>query len=202
MKTGIIKHFEKVDEKMAKLAGEIELEDLVKADNYLSQLCREIMGQQLSGKVAVVIFERFKKLFDGEQIEAEAILNFSEGEIRAVGMAYSKVRSLKDLAGKIISGEVELKRFDDLPDQVVKEELVKVKGIGPWTAEMFLIFTLRRPDVFSPLDLGLRKGIQKLFGMEKMPTPIEAEEIAKKWSPYRSFACRLLWRSLNNQILV
>lgn len=199
MKQRILKHFEKVDPVMGKLAKRIELEEFVKDENYFDHLCREIVGQQLSGKVARVIFERFKKLFKDEKIEPVRIVDFSEEQIRAVGMAYSKVRSLKDLASKIISGEVELERFDNLPDEIVKEELIKVKGIGPWTAEMFLIFTLGRSDVFSPLDLGLRKGIQKLYELEKLPTPIEAEEMAKKWSPYRSFASRLLWKSLDNE---
>jgi len=198
MSVASIKHFKQVDPIMAELAERIELEDLISAKNYLAHLCREIIGQQLSGRVAKVIFERFLKLFPNEEISSVVLDKLDVEQLRGVGMSYAKARTLKDLAAKILSGEVELERFDSLDDETVKIELVKVKGIGPWTAEMFLIFTLGRPDVFSALDLGLRKGIQKLYQLDEPPTPKAASELAEKWMPYRSIASRLLWRSIDD----
>lgn len=196
----IISHFNKVDPKMAQLAKGLVLDELDLSDNYLEKLCREITGQQLSGAVVKIIFGRFKDLFPDQVIDPGILVSFSEDRLRSVGMSYAKARSLRDIAKRVLDGRLELGKFDQLDDELVKSELVAVKGIGPWTAEMFLIFSLGRPDVFSPLDLGLRKGIQKLYGLEQMPSPIEAVEIAKKWLPYRSYASRLLWRSLDADI--
>lgn len=193
-------HFKKVDPLLYELALKLEIEDLEQSDNYFSKLCNEIVGQQLSGKVVDTIFERFRNLFKDRVINAEELYTMSEDTLRSAGMAYSKARALRDLAKKILDGEVELEKFDELEDERVREELIRVKGIGPWTAEMFLIFTLRREDVFSPLDLGLRKGIQRLDKLEKLPTPKEAEERARVWSPFRSYASRLLWASLDLKI--
>lgn len=193
-----LKHFQQVDPKMAQLAQQIKLEELVGMGNYLAHLCREITGQQLSGKVANVIFERFLELFSNREITPQLLNDLDIEQLRGVGMSYAKANTLKDLAAKILAGEVELEKFDSLSNDQVKSELVKVKGIGPWTAEMFLIFTLGRPDVFSPLDLGLRKGIQKVYDLPDLPTPKQAKELAEKWSPYRSLASRLLWKNLDN----
>lgn len=190
-------HFKKVDAKIYKLALVFELEPIIKPDNFFERLCRTIIGQQLSGKVARVIFARFCDIFPNGVIEPEAVLKVSDKRMRSVGMSNSKVAFIKDLAAKVKSGEVDLVRIDELSDGEIIEHLTKVHGIGPWSAEMFLIFSLGRPDVFSLGDLGLLRGVEKLYGV-KNPSKEKLEKISKKWSPYRSFASRLLWKSLDN----
>ncbi len=193
-----VSHFKKVDGKIHKLALSIKLEPIEKSADLFYHLCREIVGQQLSGKVARVIFGRFVDLFPGGKIDSGMILKFSDKKIRAVGMSNSKVAFIKDLAAKVTSGEVDLEKIDDLTDEEVAEHLVKVHGIGQWTAEMFLIFALGRPDVFSSGDLGLLRAVEKLYKI-KNPSKEKLGKISKKWSPYRSFASRLLWKSLDNE---
>ncbi|MEX2028525.1 MAG: DNA-3-methyladenine glycosylase 2 family protein [Candidatus Curtissbacteria bacterium] len=195
--TGYKAYFKRVDAKIYELALQINLELIVKPESYFERLCRTIVGQQLSGKVANVIFGRFEALLDGK-VTPDAILKVSPKKMRAVGMSNSKVSFIKDLAVKVKSGEVDLEKIDELGDKEVVEHLVKVHGIGPWTAEMFLIFALARPDVFSTGDLGLLRGVERLYGI-KNPSKKKLAQISGKWSPYRSFASRLLWKSLDNQ---
>jgi len=193
-----VSHFKKVDGKIHKLALSIKLEPIEKSADLFYHLCREIVGQQLSGKVARVIFGRFVDLFPGGKIDSGMILKFSDKKIRAVGMSNSKVAFIKDLAAKVKSGEVDLEKVDQLTDEEIMKHLTAVHGIGPWTAEMFLIFALGRPDIFSLGDLGLLRGVEKLYEI-KNPTKRELAELSDKWSPYRSFVSRLLWKSLDNE---
>lgn len=198
MKLDYVSHFRKVDGKIYKLALTIPLEPIVKSQDHFYHLCREIVCQQLSGKVARVIFERFVDLFPDGKIDSGMILKFSDKKIRAVGMSNSKVAFIKDLAKKVKSKEVDLEKIDDLADEEVAECLVGVHGIGPWTAEMFLIFSLGRPDVFSGGDLGLLRAVERLYKI-KSPSKKDLEKMSEKWSPYRSYASRLLWKSLDNE---
>jgi len=190
------KHFQKTDKILYNLMQKVGPFEVIKPrrpDAYFQSLCREIVGQQLNGKVARVIFDRFTKLFPKQNITPEHTLKLSGTKIRAAGMAWSKVEAIRDLAKKVVEGEVNLKRLNKLNDAQVMNELVKVKGIGPWTAQMFLMFTLGREDVFSNKDLGLQKAIRKLYKVE--PTPEKLEMITKKWSPYKTYASRVLWKS-------
>lgn len=114
----------------------------------------------------------------------------------SVGMSNSKAKYVKNLAEAVINKKLDLKKFDKMSDDNIKAELVKVKGIGPWTAEMFLMFTLHRPDVFSPGDLGLRKAIKRIYGFKKDPSSRTVSRIVSKWVPYRTFASLVLWESL------
>jgi len=168
-----------------------------KKSDYFSGLVREIISQQLSGASASAIRGRFEKKVKGK-ITPKNILKLSEQDLRDCGMAWSKARYVRDLAEKVKSGVVEIDRLDKLPDERVVEELVAVKGIGPWTAEMFLMFSLGRPDVFPVDDLGIRKGFQKVVGRK-----LEGEKLAtfaeKHWKPYRTAASWYLWRSLENR---
>lgn len=191
-------HFKKVDPKLYKLSLAIDLVEVVRPNSLFERLTRTIVGQQLSGKVARVIFARFVDLFPNGKISPEAILKLSDAKIRAVGMSNNKVAFIKDLAAKVKSGEVDLERIDQFSDAEIIEHLSKVHGIGPWTAEMFLIFALGRPDVFSLGDLGLLRGVEKLYGV-KNPSKKKLAELSAVWSPYRSFASRLLWKSLDNE---
>lgn len=193
-----IAHFKKVDPKIYRLALKHKLEEVEVTKDHFEKLCREIVGQQLSGKVARVIFARFVDLLPKDKISPEAILKIPDEKMRACGMSNSKVAFIKDLATKVKSGEVDLVKIDKFSDEEVTAYLTKVHGIGPWTAEMFLIFSLGRPDVFSFGDLGLLRGFEKLYGI-KNPTKAKMATISLKWSPYRSFASRLLWKSLDNE---
>ncbi len=198
VRTSHIAYFKTADPKIYKLALTIKLEPIEKSQDHFYHLCREIVGQQLSGKVARVIFSRFIDLFPNGVIDPKKVLKLSDKQIRACGMSSSKVAFIKDLAAKVVSGDVDLVRIDDLTDAEVVKHLTSVHGIGPWTAEMFLIFALGRPDVFSSGDLGLTKAVEKMYGV-KSPSRKDLGKISEKWSPYRSYASRLLWKSLDNE---
>lgn len=159
-------------------------------------LLRAIVGQQLSTKAARTIYLRVLDLFGGATPSPEQLLEASEQDLRGAGLSGRKVEYVRDLATHVLSGELELDRLDRLGDEEAIEEIVAVRGLGRWTAEMFLIFHLERPDVLSGGDLGIRKAIQLEYGLEEMPTPQRAIEIGEPWSPYRSLAGLYLWESL------
>jgi DNA-3-methyladenine glycosylase II len=159
-------------------------------------LLRAIVGQQLSTKAARTIYLRVLDLFDGSAPSPEQLLEVSEEDLRAAGLSGRKVSYIRDLAAHVISGELELDRLEELEDEQVIEEIVAVRGLGRWSAEMFLIFHLERPDVLSGGDLGIRKAVQIEYGLKKMPTPEKVIEIGEPWSPNRSLASLYLWESL------
>jgi DNA-3-methyladenine glycosylase II len=165
------------------------------ADPY-GALLRAIVGQQLSTKAARTIYLRVLDIFDGVTPSPEQLLDADEKALRGAGLSGRKVEYLRDLAAHVISGELELDRLDDLSDEEAIEEIVAVRGLGQWTAEMFLIFHLERPDVLSGGDLGIRKAIQIEYGLEEMPTPEEVLEVGDPWRPHRSLASLYLWESL------
>jgi DNA-3-methyladenine glycosylase II len=165
------------------------------ADAY-GALLRAIVGQQLSTKAARTIYLRVVDLFGGETPAPAELLEASEADLRACGLSGRKVEYVQDLARHVLSGELELDRLDELGDEEAIEEIVAVRGLGRWTAEMFLIFHLERPDVLSGGDLGIRKAIQVEYGLEEMPTPERVMEIGVPWSPRRSLASLYLWESL------
>ena len=165
------------------------------ADAY-GALLRAIVGQQLSTKAARTIHGRILDLFDGSTPTPEQLLGASEEDLRAAGLSGRKVEYIRDLASHVISGELELDRLDELGDEEVIEEIVAVRGLGRWTAEMFLLFHLERPDVLSGGDLGIRKAIMVEYGLAEMPTPTEVEERGERWAPNRSLASLYLWESL------
>ncbi len=167
------------------------------SQDYFTRMCRDIIGQQLSVAVAGVIADRFLQLVG--ETSPGAILKLEDQALRDIGFSRAKVRYVKDLAAKVESGELNLKKLADAADEDVIEQLITVKGIGRWTAEMFLIFTLGREDVFSHGDLGLRRGIEKLYKLEKDAAKNWSliEPIVTKWVPYKSYASLALWRSLD-----
>jgi DNA-3-methyladenine glycosylase II len=195
----ILDHFKRFDPVLYRaylnLANQ-ELMTIHLPTDHFSALCREIIGQQLSSKVARVIFERFKDIFPDKQITSKNILKSGNQTLRATGMSHAKVNSLKDLSQKIENGEITLKEIGQKNNETIISELTKVKGIGPWTAEMFMIFALNREDVFSFGDLGLKNAIKKIYNL-KNATREDIEKIISKWTPYKSYACRILWRSLD-----
>jgi DNA-3-methyladenine glycosylase II len=165
------------------------------ADAY-GALLRAIVGQQLSTKAARTIYLRVLDLFGGDTPSPEQLLEASETDLRGAGLSGRKVEYIRDLATHVIDGELELDRLDDLGDEEAIAEMVAVRGLGRWTAEMFLMFHLQRPDILSGGDLGIRKAIQVEYGLGEMPTPAEVEEIGEPWRPHRSLASLYLWESL------
>jgi DNA-3-methyladenine glycosylase II len=159
-------------------------------------LAEAIVYQQLNGKAAVTIFNRFAALA-GEPLTPEGILKLSDEQLRSVGLSKQKSAYLKDLAEKTQAGLLDFAKLPDLPDEEVVKHLTQVKGIGVWTAQMFLMFTLKRPDVLPTGDYGVQAAIKKHYRKRKWPQPKEMEKIARPWSPYRSVACWYLWRSLD-----
>jgi len=159
-------------------------------------LLRAIVGQQLSTKAARTIYLRVVDLFGGTTPTPEQLLEAKEEDLRGCGLSGRKTEYVRDLATHVISGELELDRLGELGDEEVIEEIVAVRGLGRWTAEMFLIFHLQRPDVLSGGDLGIRKAVQIEYGLEEMPPPTRVIEIGEPWRPHRSLASLYLWESL------
>jgi len=159
-------------------------------------LLRAIVGQQLSTKAARTIYLRVVDLFGGTTPTPEQLLEAKEEDLRACGLSGRKAEYLRDLAAHVISGELELDRLDQLGDEEAIEEIVAVRGLGRWTAEMFLLFHLQRPDILSGGDLGIRKAIQIEYGLDEMPPPQRVIEIGEPWRPHRSLASLYLWESL------
>ncbi|HLL61118.1 MAG TPA: DNA-3-methyladenine glycosylase [Candidatus Nitrosocosmicus sp.] len=196
MNKKILEHFKKVDPILYSCAKKVEIYEGNDLPDLYSHLCDAIISQQLSEKAGTTILNRFKALFPNNIITPEKVQELTVEEIRQAGLSYSKVSYIKDLAQKIVDKEVELNKLHEMNEDDVIKELTKVKGIGPWTAEMFLMFALKRDDVFSCGDLGLKRAIQKMYGFTKEPTTEEMLKISQKWSPYRTYACRILWKSL------
>lgn len=182
--------------------GEIDIETRLRrrseerpADAY-GALLRAIVGQQLSTKAARTIYRRVCELFGGAAPSPEQLLAASEEELRGCGLSGRKVEYLRDLAAHVLGGELELERLGELGDEEVVAEIVAVRGLGQWTAEMFLLFHLERPDVLSGGDLGIRKAIQVAYELDEMPAPQRVLEIGEAWRPHRSLASLYLWESL------
>jgi len=165
------------------------------ADAY-GALLRAIVGQQLSTKAARTIYGRVCDLFGGSTPSPEQLLAAKEEDLRAAGLSGRKVEYIRDLASHVLDGELELDRLTDLSDEEAIAEIVAVRGLGQWTAEMFLLFHLERPDVLSGGDLGIRKAIQVEYELPEMPTPQRVLEIGEPWRPHRSLASLYLWESL------
>lgn len=168
-------------------------------DHYAA-LIRAIVGQQLSTTVARVMWGRMLERFDGRPPTPREVLDDDPEELRAaIGLSRAKVSFLRSLAEHIESGELDLDHVSTLPDDELIRELTAVKGIGDWSAHMFLMFQLQRPDVLAWGDLGVRRGAQLAYGLEELPHRTELELLAEPWRPYRTVACRVLWWSLDNE---
>lgn len=195
----ITAHFSKVDPLLFSLFETVTVEDYAadRPADYFMSLCRQIIGQQLSGKVADVIYDRFVRLFPRRNITPKAVLTKTTAELRAIGMSGAKAAFVYDLAKRVADNDLNLPELANMTDEEVIVTLTKVKGIGPWTAEMFLMFCLGRPDVFSYGDLGLRRAMAKLYKFRNYPTTKQMEKIVKKWRPYRTIGARMLWAYLD-----
>jgi len=165
-------------------------------DPGFASLAEAIVYQQLHGKAAATIFKRVTDL-TGLPLTPEGILKLSEAQLRGAGLSKQKLSYLRDLAAKAASGEVDFARLPELSDEEVVKELTKIKGVGVWTSHMFLMFSLRRPNVLPVGDLGIQMAIRKYYRKRKLPKPAQMEKIAKAWEPYRSVACWYLWKSMD-----
>lgn len=194
----VIQHFKKVDPVLhAAINGE-DWKTLTRIHDHFMGLCRIIVGQQVSTKAAQSIFNKFCTLFSRKKPTAKRALQLTVVKLQSAGLSRSKAAAIHDLAQHIVDKKLHLKKFAQMGNDEIVTELVKVRGIGPWSAEMFLIFYLGREDVFSPGDLGLRTAIMKLYKKRALPSPEAATKLAECWSPYRSYACKILWDTLNN----
>ena len=161
-------------------------------------LLRSIVGQQLSTKAAATIYGRMLELFDGHPPTPKQLLKVDPDKIRAAGLSRPKIAYLRDLAQHVEEGTLELEHLPDLPDEEVAEQLTAIKGLGQWTADMFLMFHLGRPDVLPVGDQGIRRAVQVEYRLRKLPDAKRLEKIARPWRPYRTLACLYLWSSLDN----
>ena len=161
-------------------------------------LLRSIVGQQLSTKAASTIYGRMLELFGGHAPTPRQLLEADPDQIRAAGLSRPKIAYLRDLAEHVEAGTLELERLPDLPDEEVTAQLTAIKGLGQWTADMFLMFHLGRPDILPVGDQGIRRAVQVQYRMRKLPDAKRLERVARPWRPYRTLACLYLWSSLDN----
>jgi 3-methyladenine DNA glycosylase/8-oxoguanine DNA glycosylase len=191
-----VNHLKKSDPTLAAVIARVGPCRMEYGEPTFHSLAESILYQQLNGKAAVTIFKRFTDLV-GDPVTPQGILKASDAELRGVGLSKQKTSYLRDLAEKTNAGLLDFARLSDLPDDEVITHLTQVKGVGVWTAHMFLMFTLRRPDILPTGDYGIQAAIKKHYRKRKWPKPKDMEKIAKPWSPYRSVACWYLWRSLD-----
>jgi DNA-3-methyladenine glycosylase II len=164
---------------------------------HFDHIARAIVYQQLSGKAAGTIFARFKALYGDRVPTPPALFATADDALRAVGLSRQKIGYLRSLAETVEQGALAIDRLHELTDEEILGSLVRVKGIGRWTAQMFLMFRLGRPDVLPELDLGIQKAIQRAYGLRALPKPDRVKKIGAKWSPYATVASWYLWRSLD-----
>ena len=191
-----INHLRRADPVMAAIIERIGPCRMEYGEPAFHSLAEAILYQQLNGKAAVTIFNRFTALA-GNPLTPEGILKLTDVQMREVGLSRQKTAYLRDLAEKTQAGLMEFERMPELSDEDVIAHLTQVKGVGVWTAHMFLMFTLRRPDVLPTGDYGVQAAIKKHYKKRKWPNPAVMEKVAKPWSPYRSIACWYLWKSMD-----
>ena len=162
--------------------------------DYFVALCQAIFTQQVSTAVATVLFGRFRSLFPRRRPTPEGVLALSDEELKPAGLSRQKKAYLRDLAAKFAGGDVPTRRFGRMADEEIIQSLLPVKGIGRWTAEMFLIFVMNRPDVLPVDDLGVRKGFQTFYGLKEMPSAAKMQRIAEPWRPWRTVGTWYLWK--------
>jgi DNA-3-methyladenine glycosylase II len=187
----------RVDPVLKKIIKKVGPCTLKRRKDYFVVLCKSIFSQQISVKVAAVLFHRFRNQFPMRRptpIRVIELFDRPEEKVNAVGLSRQKRAYILDLARHFESGKLRTSRFSRMSDEEIIEALVAVKGIGRWTVEMFLIFVLNRPDVYPVDDLGLRKNIQRAYGLAEMPTVKQLNEMGEKWKPYRSLATWYFWR--------
>ena len=191
------KHLAKVDPILAKLMKQIEPQAFPLKDNYFQALVHEVANQQLSRKAAQSIINKMLLLFKpGKFPTPQEYLKMSDVKLRSAGFSFSKIACTKNIAQFFIDRKKEMAKVHELTDEDIIKLLTEIKGVGVWTAEMFMIFSLGREDIFSYGDLGLRKGLQKVYNFKKEPTLKQMKKIVEAWKPYRTHGSRYMWASL------
>jgi DNA-3-methyladenine glycosylase II len=191
-----LNHLRKSDPILSAIIEKVGRCKIAYGEPSFESLAEAIVYQQLNGKAALTIFNRFADLA-GRPLTPEGILKLTEQRMRSAGLSKQKLGYIRSLAELTQSGELDFARLPGMPDDEVIAHLTEVKGVGTWTAQMFLMFSLRRPDVLPTGDFGIQTAIRKHYRKRKMPKPAEMEKIAKAWRPYRTVACWYLWRSLD-----
>jgi DNA-3-methyladenine glycosylase II len=192
-------HLRKADPVLAAIIDRVGPYRIQYREPIFQTLVRSIVYQQLNGKAALTIFNRLAEAAKADPLTPESILKLRPARMRTLGLSKQKLTYIRELARFTRSGEINFDLYPTLEDTHVIEQLTRVKGVGVWTAHMFLIFALRRPDVLPTGDLGVRAAIKKAYNLPEMPKPADMERIASAWRPYCSVASWYLWRSLENQ---
>jgi len=186
---------------LGRVVARCEKPEFQMSDCVFSSLTGAIISQQLSTKAAATIYGRFLKLIRKKRPDARAVSKCTVEQLRGVGMSRPKASYLLDLADKTLNGELQIERLAELPNDEVIVEITNVKGLGPWSADMFLMFALCRPDVWPVGDLGIQNGVRDLLGRDERLSIEELHEVADAWRPYRTVAARYVWDSLDNKPL-
>ncbi|MBE0701168.1 MAG: DNA-3-methyladenine glycosylase 2 family protein [Acholeplasmataceae bacterium] len=192
-----VRYLIKQDPKLKTLFNQLDEVHVTIDDNYFVSLVGTIVSQQLSGKVAQVIFRRVHDYFD-QDITTRKVLLAPEEQLRSLGLSFQKIKYLKSLSECVISQTVKLHELDHLDDEDIIKMLTQIKGIGRWSAEMFLIFSLGRQDVYSVLDLGLRNALKRLYNNQNLSHE-EINKISEKWKPYRTIVSHFLWHAWDTE---
>ena len=197
MKTAITA-LKKADADLKRLFDIYEAPELSLGQNYFWSLCRSIIYQQLSGKVAKTIADRFIALYKNKKYPSpKEVLNTDLKVLRDVGLSRAKAGYMHNIARAFVDDVIQFENFSYMSDDEIKNQLIKIKGIGPWTVEMFLIFTLNRPDIFPATDLGIQKGYQRYYKLKKLPETNDMVKKAERWRPYRSVVTLYLWYAVD-----
>jgi len=190
-----VDHICKVDHKLRRLVNEHGLFEFTCDTDPFESLVEAVISQQLNGSAASSIFTKLKSSLDGELITAQSLIGFPVSKFKRAGVSPQKILYLKDLSERVVTGKLRLKELRKMSDDEVVRILDEVKGIGPWTAHMFLLFTLGRSDVLPVDDLGIQISIRKVYALRKKPSRERIMQLAKKWHPYCSIASLYLWRT-------
>ena len=192
--TPALRHLSKVDPVMKAVVKRVGPCTLAPRGDPFISLCQAIFTQQVSTAVATVLFARFRKLFSRGTPTPKGVLRLTDDQMRLAGLSRQKMSYLRDMSERFSRGEIAVRDFPTMSDEEIVQALLPIKGVGRWTAEMFLIFVLNRPDVLPVDDLGVRKGVQTLYDLPELPSAARVIEIGEKWRPWRTVATWYLWR--------
>ena len=193
-----LNHLQAADATLAALIERVGPYSLEFSPPIFASLARAIVFQQLSTRAAATIYGRLQSALAPQPVDAAGALRFTPDELRAFGFSNAKAVYVRSLAEKTLDGTVDFAQLPQMTDSEITAHLTQVKGVGEWTAQMFLMFALQRPDVLPCADLGIRTAMKRLYRMRQLPKPSRMEKVARPWRPYASVACWYLWRSLDN----
>ncbi len=186
------------DSKMREPIKEYGFPEFEQKNDYFQSLMRSIVFQQLSGKVANIIYQRLINLLPNNKIIPKAVLKLSRQDMRQVGLSLQKINYIKNLADYFNTNMFDSNKVEKMSNEEISKELIQIKGVGQWTVDMFLMFTLNRLDVMPYSDLGIQKGMKILFNLNELPTKDEMKILSNQWSPYRTIACWYIWKIVDD----